>query len=152
MGARTRGQIARTETATISEIKSLTTELGTHRQQKSDLGEKLSQLPALEEQLKEAEAKEQQITKNSAALKARKSEVDGFSSQSSALAVRLSYVERLSEAVSEWKEQIASLLQHGAASTDNHVQTRGQFKVKSVEKSFFDLYSLDVQGNLTNAT
>ena len=53
-----RGQLARTETATVSEIKSLTTELATHRQQKSDLDERLSQLPALEEQLKEAEAKE----------------------------------------------------------------------------------------------
>jgi hypothetical protein len=41
-------------------------------------------------------------------------EADGFSNQSSALAVRLSYVERLSEAVSEWKEQIVSLLEHGA--------------------------------------
>lgn len=99
-----RGQLARTETATVSEIKSLTTEIGTYRQQKSDLDERLAQLPALEEQVKEAEAKEQEITKNSAALKVRKVEVDRFSNESSALAVRLAYVERLSETVGEWKE------------------------------------------------
>lgn len=128
-----RGQLARTETATVSEIKSLTTELGTYRQQKSDLEEKLSQLPALEEQLKEAEAKEQQITKNSAVIKARKGEADRFSNQSSALAVRLSYTERLSETVAEWKEQIVSLLEHGsdfeeALENDPTTQAREHFE------------------------
>lgn len=39
-----------------------------------------------------------------------------------------------------------------AASTNDHIQTCGQFKVKSIEKSFFDLYSFDMQRNLTNAT
>ncbi len=109
-----RGQLAQTETATISEIKSLTTELGTYRRQKSDLDEKLAQLPALEEQLKEAEAKEQALTKSSAALKARKLEADGFSNQSSSFSVRLSYIQRLSEAVTEWKENLASLLERGS--------------------------------------
>jgi ABC-type lipoprotein export system ATPase subunit len=113
-----RGQLAQTETATISEIKSLTTELGTYRRQKSDLDEKLAQLPALEEQLKEAEAKEQALTKSSAALKARKLEADGFSNQSSSFSVRLSYIQRLSETVTEWKENLASLLERGSELED----------------------------------
>ena len=103
-----------TETATISEIKSLTTELETYRRQKSDLDEKLAQLPALEEQLKEAEAKEQALTKSSAAPKARKLEADGFSNQSSSFSVRLSYIQRLSETVTEWKGHLASLLERGS--------------------------------------
>ncbi len=155
-----RGQIARTETATISEIRSLTTELGTYKQQKSDLDEKLAQLPALEEQLKEAETKEQQITKNSAALKARKSEADGFSGQSTALAVRLSYVERLSEAVSGWKEQIASLLEHGAyleeaPGNDPASQARDHFEKakKAVQTARRELLAAEkLLAEITNTT
>jgi len=155
-----RGQLARTETATVSEIKSLTTELGSYRQQKSDLDEKLAQLPALEEQLKEAEAKEQQITKNSAALKARKVEVDGFSNQSSALAVRLSYAERLSEAVAEWKEQIVTLLDHGsdleeALENDPAAQAREHFEKakKAIQTARRELQAAEkLLAGMTNTT
>ena len=105
-----RGQLAQTETATVSEIKSLTAEIGTYRQQKSDLDERLSQLAAIEEQLSEAETKEQALTKNSTVLKSRKLEADGYSSQSAAHAVKVAYFERLSETVAEWKQALTSLL------------------------------------------
>ncbi len=107
---RNRGQLAQTEIATVSEIRSLTTELVTHGQQKSDLEERLSQLTAIEEQLVEAEAREQELTKNSAILKSRKQEADSFSSQSSTQAVKVSYLARISNAVAEWKQVISSLL------------------------------------------
>jgi ABC-type lipoprotein export system ATPase subunit len=109
-----RGQLAQSESAAISEIKSATTELSSYRQQKADLEEKLSHLDEIEQQLKEAEEKEQSLTKVSTAMKTRKIEADRFSSQSSKFAVQLSYLERLAETVEEWRDHISQILDHGS--------------------------------------
>lgn len=101
----------RAESATISEIKSLMSEIAEHRRTKFELDEQIKQLPDLEKQVKQIEKQELTLTQTSTSLADKKASLDALTKQAAQLGVTASYLDRFQVVLERWRGPVSNWIQ-----------------------------------------